>query len=132
MDFDSNVIERAAEAACQAWLRNDLSAALPDRTPADYPLDSQEWADFWQRLGIPRRNTFRAEARAVLRNAGMPVPDATSELSPLALLAIPEITAWLEKTAPDLRYKTACDGLAVACVLLKREIAEPDDENEES
>lgn len=131
MELDSNAVERAAEAACQAWLRTDLSAALPDRTPADYPLDSQEWSDFWQGLGIARRNTFRAEARAVLRSASEPMP-GTTELSPLALLAIPEITAWLEKTAPGLRYKTARDGLAVACALLKREITEPDDEDEGS
>lgn len=126
MDIDSNDVERAAEAACQAWMKTDLGITMPDRSAADLPLDSQEWADFWQGLGIRFRTVFRMQAEAVLRTVDTPgyssEPEGDAALSPLALAAVPEIVAWLEKVAPGLRYKTARDGVGVAAALLKREV----------
>jgi hypothetical protein len=126
MDIDLSTVERAAEAACQAWMKTDLGITMPDRSAADLSLDSQEWADFWKSLSVRFRTVFRMQAEAVLLSTGAPVTDQDAvddgEFSPLARAAVPEIAAWLEKTAPGLRYKTARDGVGVAAMLLKREV----------
>jgi hypothetical protein len=63
----SNLVESMAEAILYAWMHTDRSTIMPDRSAADYALGSQEWTDFWQSLGIDRRNVYRAQAEAALR-----------------------------------------------------------------